>query len=84
MEWVKVGEVVHFFGKISVAIIELEASLEVGDWLGFVRDDELLFEQEVTSMQIDYQDIQVADAGDSVGLKTEQTVKVGMNVYKAM
>lgn len=82
MEWVKVGEVVHYFGNIDVAILELEDELEIGDWVGFVRHEELVFEQEVTSMQIDHQDIQFAEAGDSIGLKVTEPAKVGSEVYK--
>ena len=84
MEWVKVGEVVHYFDKINVAIIELEDDLEIGDHIGFVRGDELLFEQEVTSMQIEHQNIPAGEAGDSVGVQTNETVKVGSEVYKGV
>ena len=84
MEWVKVGEVVHYFGKLDVAIIKLEGELEIGDHVGFVRGEELLFEQEVASMQIENRNIEFAEAGDSIGLKTEQTIKGGTDVYKAV
>ena len=84
MEWAWVGEVVHFFDRISVAVIRLDEDLHVGDWIGFVHNGELLFEQEVTSMQINREDIASAAAGEDVGLKADQVVKPGVEVYKTV
>ncbi len=84
MDWEGVGVVVHYFDKIGVAVLDLQNSLEVGEWIGFVVNGELLFEQEVTSMQIDHQDIDVAYPGDNIGLKIDAAVDVGTEVYKAV
>jgi putative protease len=76
-----VGNVSHWFGKISVAGIELIGPLAVGDrlhFLGHTTD----FEQEVTSMQVMHQDVSEAGPGDDVGLKVKARVRVGDNVYK--
>ena len=78
----KVGIVSHYFDKISVAIIELSAPLKVGDKLKFVRKGEELFQQEVVSMQIEHQQIQVAKKGDGIGVKVDQKVHEGVEVYK--
>lgn len=84
MEWVKVGEVVHFFGRINVAIIELTDVLQIGDQISFVKDNDLLFEQEVQSMQIDYEDIDSAQAGEAVGLQVNEKVRPGTEIYVAV
>ena len=84
MDWAKVGEVTHYFGKASVAVLALDDDLQIGDWIAFVRDGELVFEQEVTSMQIDYQDIVAAEPGDNIGLLVAQKVKPGMEVYRRL
>jgi len=78
----KVGIVSHYFDKISVAIIELSAPLKVGDKLKFVRKGEELFQQEVVSMQIEHQQIQAAKKGDGIGVKVDQKVHEGVEVYK--
>ena len=78
----KIGKVSHYFDKISVAIIELSAPLKVGDKLKFVRKGEELFQQEVVSMQIEHQQIQVAKKGDGIGVKVDQKVHEGVEVYK--
>jgi hypothetical protein len=84
MEWIRVGEVVHYFGRINVAVIELTDTLQVGDWIGFVKNEEMLFEQEVTSMQINYEDMASASAGAEVALKVDQKVRSGVEVYVAV
>lgn len=82
MDWVKIGEVVHYYGNIDVAVVELEDYLQIGDHIGFVRHDDMLFEQEVHSMQINYQNIKTAAVGESIGLQTEQKVRAGTGVYR--
>lgn len=76
-----IGEVTHYFGKISVAVIKLSDTLRVGDTIKIVYD-EIEFTQPVESMQIEHQNIEEAKAGDLVGLKVSQKVKEGYKVYK--
>jgi len=76
-----IGKVTHWFGKISVAALELTDKLAVGDRihiLGHTTD----FEQEVTSMQIMHQDVAQAGPGDEVAIKVQNHVRIGDNVYK--
>lgn len=77
----KIGEVKHYYSKISVAIVELEAPLKVGDKVKFVRGEDE-FEQTVESMQVEHKDIEEAKAGDVIGLKVDQEAKEGAEVYK--
>lgn len=79
---IRVGKVTHYYDKIGVAIVELEADLGLGDRIKFERGGEELFEQEVKSIQIEHQSVQKASKGDVVGLKTDQKVKEGADVYK--
>lgn len=78
----KVGEVTHYYDKIGVAIVELDASLAVGDEVKFVRGGEDLFNQNVDSMQIEHEQVESAKKGDVVGLKTKEEVKEGAEVFK--
>ena len=84
MDWQLLGEVVHYYGKIHVAVVELENDLTVGDWIAFVRDNDLLFEQEVSSIQIEFQNIAEAYDGDTIGLEVQQAVKIGTEVYRSV
>lgn len=72
-----------YFDKINVGVIKLTSSLRVGDTIIFEKDDGL-FEQEVTSMQINRQDVTIAYAGDDIGLKIAIKPKVGTPVYKVL
>ena len=78
----KAGKVTHYYDKIGVVIIELASDLSSGEKIKFVRGGEDLFEQEVGSMQIEHNQISSAKKGDVIGLKAEQEVKEGAEVYK--
>jgi putative protease len=80
---VEVGRVTHFFSKISVAVIELTTSLAVGDTI-MIKGPTTDFEQVVESMQIEHQNVQRAEAGQSIGLKVTQRVRETDIVYKKL
>ena len=77
----KVGKVTHYYDKIGVAIVELSGGLAVDDKIRIVRDEDE-FKQEVESMQIEHKQIKTAKKGDVIGLKVDQPVKEGAEVYK--
>ena len=78
---VEVGHVTHFFAKISVAVIELSAPLAVGDHI-LIKGPTTDLEQAVESMQIEHENIQRAEAGQSIGLRVVQRVRERDMVYK--
>ena len=78
----KIGTVTHYYDKISVAIIELDSDLSKGEKIKFTRGGEDMFEQEVESLQIEHEKIDTAKKGDVVGLKVDQEVKEGAEVFK--
>jgi len=80
---VEVGHITHFFSKISVAVIELTATLAVGDTIT-VKGPTTDFEQVVESMQIEHKNVQKAEAGQSIGLKVAQRVREKDMVYKKL
>lgn len=82
-EVVEVGHITHFFSKISVAVVELTAPLAVGERI-LVKGPSTDFDQVVESMQIEHMNIQRAEAGQSIGLKTAQQAKVRDVVYKKL
>lgn len=78
----KIGKVTHYYDKIGVAVVELSGDLAVGDKIKFARGGEDMFEQEVSSIQVEHSKIQSAKKGDVVGLKVDAEVKEGAEVYK--
>ena len=80
---VEIGRITHFFTKISVAVIELIAPLAVGDTI-MIKGPTTDFEQVVESMQIEHNNIQRAEAGQSIGLRVAQRVRENDMVYKKL
>jgi putative protease len=80
---VEIGRVIHFFSKISVAVVELKAPLAVGDTV-HIKGPTTDFEQVVESMQIEHKNVQRAEAGQSIGLKVAQRVREKDIVYKKL
>ncbi len=78
----KTGKITHYYDKIGVAIVELTSNLTVGDKIKFMRGGEELFQEEVKSMQIEHKKVNAAKKGDVIGLKTNEKVKEGAEVYK--
>jgi len=76
-----IGKIAHYFTKIGVAVIDLDAPLAVGDTIS-IEGATTNFTQTVDSMQIEHEDVQKAKKGDSVGLKVKDRVRGGDNVYK--
>jgi putative protease len=82
MEEKEIGRVTHFFGKISVAVVEITAEgITVGETLHF-KGTTTDFTEAISSMQIQNQSVQSAKVGDSVGLKVSQRTRPGDKVYK--
>lgn len=77
----KIGEVIHYYDKIGVAIIRLEKDLKLNDKIKFVNDDHE-FEQEVQSMQVEHVQIDSAKSGDEIGVKINEKVKAGTEVFR--
>ena len=68
------GTVIHYYGNISVAVLDLKKQLSVKDLVAF-RGATTDFEQEIESMQVDHQNIEVA-------VKVKDKVRVGDSVYR--
>ena len=80
---VEIGRITHFFTKINVAVIELTMPLAVGDTI-MIKGPTTDFEQPVESMQIEHNNVQRAEAGQSIGLRVAQRVRENDTVYKKL
>ncbi|MFQ6085366.1 MAG: translation elongation factor-like protein [Candidatus Bathyarchaeia archaeon] len=77
----EVGRISHFYPKISVAVVDLVAPLSIGDRI-LIRGATTHLEQVAESMQIQHEDIERAEAGQSIGLKVKERVRENDYVYK--
>lgn len=82
MTSLKVGKVTHYYDKIGVAIVDLSASLSVGDNIKFVRGGEDVHKQKVETIQIEHEKKDTAKKGDVIGLKVTKEIKEGAEVFK--
>jgi hypothetical protein len=77
-----IGEVVHFFNNINVAVLKFNKKVEAGieiHFLGATTD----FKQELDSMQFDHKEIKEAAKNKEVGVKVKDRVRSGDKVYEA-
>ena len=79
----KIGKIVHYYGKIGVAIVDLEDSLSVGDQIE-ISGPSTSITQTVESMQIEHKDVQQAKKGSSIGLRVSDKVRENDVVYKVV
>jgi len=77
----KIGKVTHYYDKIGVVIVELAGNLKLGDSVTFKKGDDELLTQTVESMQIEKAGVDKAGKGDTIGLKVDEAVKEGAEVY---
>jgi len=77
-----IGQVIHFFSHISVAVIKLTGPLSAGDNIRIVGGENTDFNQAVDSMEVEHEKIEKAKKGDEVGLKVKDKVREGYKVYK--
>ena len=78
----QVAVIVKFFSKPSVAALQItKGVIKVGDVLryqGHTTD----FTEEIKTMEIDNQAVEVAKAGDLVGIKVKERVRENDKVFK--
>ena len=77
-----IGEVVHFFNNINVAVVKFNRKVEAGievHFSGATTD----FKQKLDSMQFDHKEVKEAAKGKEVGVKVKDRVRSGDDVYEA-
>lgn len=77
-----VAEVTHYFNKAQVAgVTVLAGRLEAGDTIRFIGHT-TDFLQVIESMQIEHEPVEAAAAGDQVGIRVIDRVRVGDKVFR--
>lgn len=81
---VHLGRVVHYYTKIKVAEIEIQAKqkLRLGEQIIVEGPKTGVYEQRVNSMQVDHQPIKRAGQGDKIAVKLDKPVRKNDQVYK--
>ena len=77
----RVGEVIHFFNRISVAVLKLSQPLKVGDTVHFLgRNTD--FQQQIASMEVDHESVTEGGKGSEVAVKVQQRVRRGDSIFR--
>ena len=80
----KIGEVMKYFSKPSVAAVKImEGELIVGDSIKF-SGHTTDFTDVIESMEVDNKSVQKAIAGDFIGVKVSNRVRPGDEVFKVI
>jgi putative protease len=80
MTGVRVGEVTHFFDRINVAAIQLSHPLHKGDQVHFLGHGSD-FTQEITSIQIEHEAVDLAPKNVEVAVRVIKPVKAHTSVF---
>ncbi|MDD4894437.1 MAG: hypothetical protein PHW54_03890 [Candidatus Omnitrophica bacterium] len=83
MQEKEIGKITHYFGHLSVGIIELSDALKIGESI-HIKGHSEDFAQAIDSMQIEHASVSEAKPGDSVGIKVGQKVHPGDKVFKVI
>lgn len=76
----KIGTITHFFDKIGVGIFKLNGNLKVGDKVR-IQGGTTNFEQEITEIQLEHKSIPEAKKGQEVGVKVNEKVREGDDIF---
>jgi len=76
----KVGKVVHYYTDLSVAAIELNGELKVGDEI-HIKGHTTDLTQPVDSMQIEHEKVESAKKGDAIGIKVNDHVRENDEIF---
>ena len=77
----RIGQISHFYDRISVAVLSLTEILSVGDKV-HIKGHTTDFVQEITSLEIEHQKVSSGSPEDQVALKVNEPVKKGDTIYK--
>jgi putative protease len=77
----QIGEITHYYGRIGVAVLELEDGLKVGDTV-HISGRRTDFVQRVVSMEIEHRKMQAVSAGADVALKVDEKVYEGDKIFR--
>ena len=83
MQEKEIGKITHYYGHLSVGIIELSDALKIGDTI-HIKGHSEDFTQQIDSMQIEHANVAEAKAGDSIGIKVAQKVHPSDKVFKVI
>lgn len=75
-----IGKVTHYYGNLGVAVVKFIQDFEAGERVRF-KGATTDFEQKLTSIQLNHKAIQKVKKNQEVGVKVDERVREGDEVY---
>ena len=75
-----IGVVTHYYDHLGVAIVKFNRGVKVNETIHF-KGSHTDFIQAIESMQYDHKPVESAKKGQEVGIKTNEKVREGDEVY---
>ena len=75
-----VGKITHIYSKIGVAIVKFSKPVVVGQMVRF-KGNSTDFIQQIESMQYDHEQIKKAAKGQEVGIKVNEKIHEGDQIF---
>ena len=76
-----IGQITHYFSHLSVAAVELNQPLRVGERI-HIKGHTTDLEQSVDSMQIEHNPVEQAGPGDDVALHVDDHVREHDQIFR--
>ena len=83
MQEKEIGVITHYYGQVSVGIIQLSDALKVGDNI-HIKGHTTDFNQQVESIQIEHESVEEAEKGADIGVRVGEQVREHDAVYKVI
>jgi len=83
MQEQEIGKITHYYGHLSVGIIELSDALKIGDTI-HIKGHSSDFTQGIESIQIEHANVSEANAKDIIGIKVAQKVHPHDKIYRVI
>lgn len=81
----QIGEVVDYFPNLRIAHVKLSGEVKAGDWISIRTKDELNkpeYEQQLKILEVGYDKVEQAKAGDVITVKVGRDIKEGYKAYR--
>ncbi len=75
-----IGKVLHYYDHLGVAVVKFNKAVKVGEEIYF-KGAHADFVQTINSIQYEHESIKSAKKGQDVGIKVDQKVHEGNEVY---
>ncbi|MDO8469015.1 MAG: hypothetical protein Q7S29_04630 [Candidatus Peribacter sp.] len=77
-----IGKVTHYYDRIGVAVIAVNETIRLGDTI-LLKHGKRVFEQKISSLQVNHTPITSATKGQEVGMKVDEVADEGTLILPA-